>query len=204
MKSYPSISAEIQNIDVYAFPKYDGSNLRAEWSKKNGFYKFGSRTRLLDPQEKPLGEGVDLYLSKYKDSLTKCFKSEHFESVVCFFEFFGDNSFAGYHEDEPHQVIVFDIAPFKKGLLPPQDYISLARKYSLDISLPIYHGNANSEFHKQVSEGILPGMTFEGVVCKSSPLKKGYPPNMFKIKNQAWYEKLRTKCKTSEEFEKLK
>lgn len=204
MKSYPSISADHQNIDVYGFPKYDGSNLRAEWSRKQGFYKFGSRTRLLDRNEKPLGEGINLFLEKYEKSLSECFKSERYESAICFFEFFGENSFAGLHQDEPHQVIVFDIAPHKKGILPPQDYLRLAKKYCLDVSLPIYHGNANSDFINQVKNGTLPGMTFEGVVCKSNPLKKGQMPNMFKVKNTAWYLKLKERCQSEEEFESLK
>lgn len=33
--------------EIYAFDKIDGSNIRAEWSSKRGFYKFGSRNRLL-------------------------------------------------------------------------------------------------------------------------------------------------------------
>jgi hypothetical protein len=43
MKTYPSISRDIVGQPIYAFDKLDGSNIRAEWSKKNGFHKFGSR-----------------------------------------------------------------------------------------------------------------------------------------------------------------
>ena len=49
MKEYPSIPYRIHgDLDIIAFGKYDGSNIRAEWSQKKGFYKFGTRKRLLD------------------------------------------------------------------------------------------------------------------------------------------------------------
>ena len=47
MKQYPSISHDIRSVQAYAFDKLDGSNIRAEWHPKKGFWKFGSRTRLL-------------------------------------------------------------------------------------------------------------------------------------------------------------
>ena len=43
MKGYPSIPREVQHsLNVYAFDKLDGSQIRAEWTQKNGFFKFGS------------------------------------------------------------------------------------------------------------------------------------------------------------------
>lgn len=44
-------------------------------------------------------------------------------------------------------------------------------------------------------------MTFEGVVCKAGT---GPHPTMFKIKSQAWFDRLRRLCKTDEEFENLR
>lgn len=55
MKQYPSINGQISyEFPVYVWDKLDGSNIRAEWSKKNGFYKFGTRERLLDSTDKVL------------------------------------------------------------------------------------------------------------------------------------------------------
>ena len=48
MKQYPSISGKLVNTKIYAFDKLDGSNIRGTWSKKRGFYKFGTRTQMLD------------------------------------------------------------------------------------------------------------------------------------------------------------
>jgi len=198
MKDYPSIPAEIRNINIFAFPKYDGSNIRAEWSKKKGFYKFGSRTRLLGADEKPLGEAISLLLNKYS-KLEKVFSDKRYESVVCFFEFFGDNSQFGIHIDEPHDVVLFDIAPYKKGILEPKEFINLVEGV-VDYSPVIYTGNANQQLIDQVKSSTLPGMAFEGIVCKSKNDKKTKQPIMFKIKSEAWYDKLRAHCKGNQKL----
>jgi hypothetical protein len=47
-------------------------------------------------------------------------------------------------------------------------------------------------------------MTFEGVVCKGANDKKTKMPIMFKIKSQAWLDKLKEHCKEDEAlFNKL-
>jgi len=188
MKRYPTIPKDInRSIDVYAFDKLDGSNIRAEWTRKaKVFSKFGTRKRLLDKNEKPLGEACNLIIEKYQADLTKIFVKERWEKVICFFEFFGENSFAGNHEDEPHNVILFDVNPHKKGILRPKEFLS---KFAhLDIPELLYHGKANREFQEQVTSATLPGMTFEGVVCKSN-IK--HNPITFKIKNARWIKKLK-------------
>lgn len=46
-------------------------------------------------------------------------------------------------------------------------------------------------------------MTFEGVICKG-PYKSPGLPWMFKIKSNAWYDKLKNKCSNDQKlFEKL-
>ena len=47
MKSYPSIPKfSFGDIKLHTFDKLDGSNLRFEWTKKKGWYKFGTRSWL--------------------------------------------------------------------------------------------------------------------------------------------------------------
>lgn len=189
MKSYPSINVgPIRDVDVVAFDKLDGSNIRAEWSRKKGvFYKFGSRHRLIDGRDPVLGRAPDLVRNKYEKQLNAVFKSMGYESVVCFFEFFGPSSFAGWHDvNESHDVVLFDIAPFKRGLISPSEFLSLTQ--GLCIPKVLHRGPVDDEFIDQVRSGTLPGMTFEGVVCKTSTLK------MFKIKNRAWLSRLKEKC----------
>jgi hypothetical protein len=193
MKTYPSVGRDILNKPIYAFDKLDGSNIRAEWSKKNGFCKFGSRKRLLDESDKLLGEAKNLVLEKYSDDLSKIFREQRWQKAVAFFEFHGPSSFAGSHvSEETKTVTLFDVAGDKNGILEPKDF--LKRFGHLDIASLLYQGNANSDFVAEVKEGRLEGMTFEGVVCKGKSKSPGLPL-MFKIKNQLWIDKLHSYCK---------
>ena len=69
LKKYPSISQKIRyGYEVYAFDKIDGSQIRAEWDKKLGFHKFGSRKRLLGEDQQYLYEAIEL-IKKIKNQL---------------------------------------------------------------------------------------------------------------------------------------
>ena len=122
MKTYPTVPRgwrkHPKDEVIYAFDKIDGTNIRAEWSrKKKKFWKFGTRQLLIDESHGDFGEAVGLVRGKYERDLHDIFTKERFEKVICFFEFYGENSFAGRHLDEPHDVKLFDINPHKKGLL---------------------------------------------------------------------------------------
>lgn len=191
MKEYPSIPSSIdRDLSIYAFDKIDGSNIRAEWARKSGFYKFGSRTVLIDETHKFLGEAPSLIRSKYEEGISKVFLKERIDRAICFFEFFGPNSFAGQHVEEPHNIILIDVNPHKKGIDPPSDFI---KKFGhLGIPNCLYMGKANHDFEKSVRDSTLEGMTFEGVVCKG--IRKGRHLTMFKIKSQIWIDKLKEYC----------
>lgn len=207
MKQYPTMSGKIlRDIDIYAFDKLDGSNIRAEWSKKRGFYKFGSRTRLLASDQESIIDSQDIIIEKYEESLAGIFKAEGWDRVICFFEFYGKNSFAGRHENEPHDVILLDVNPYKKGIMLPQDFIrTFASTYPVDTPKVLYHGKANQFFESAVRNSLIDGMTFEGVVCKGPLDKKKKMVTMFKIKSHAWLNKLRDYCGDNEKlFEVMK
>ncbi|HVI41288.1 MAG TPA: hypothetical protein VM577_11565 [Anaerovoracaceae bacterium] len=200
MKTYPSIPKDIStDYNIYAFDKLDGSNIRAEWSKKRGFYKFGTKTQMLGEDHPVFGEAIPLIRSSYEKDLTDIFKEKKYDNVVCFFELHGPNSFAGYHEKESHKVTLLDVSPLRKGIIGPTEFID---DYGhLDIPKVLYYGKANSFFVDQVRSGTLAGMTFEGVICKASTGKNTV---MFKVKNKAWLDKLKIKCKDDEKlFEQL-
>jgi hypothetical protein len=190
VKEYPTIPAEIVHQPVYAFDKLDGSNIRAEWSKKRGFYKFGKRHGLVDETDSLLGEAKGLVQETYTEALSKIFVEQRWQNAVCFFEFVGPNSFAGNHEAEPHEVVLIDVTAEKKGILEPQNFL---KTFSAVKTAPLlYHGNPNSTFLESVRSGNLEGMTFEGVVCKGKFVSPGRPL-MFKVKSRAWIEKLKMK-----------
>lgn len=195
MKEYPTISPVIvRDLDVYAFDKIDGSNIRCEWTRKNGFCKFGSRKVLLDPKNEDLGEATQLIQATYGEGLTKIFRDQRWEMVTCFFEYWGPKSFAGQHQEEPHSVTLIDVNPYKQGIIVPREFIKVFGH--LGIPKHLYWGRANVTFEESVRANTLPGMTFEGVVCKG--VHKGKHLTMFKIKSRAWLDKLKNFCQGDE------
>ncbi len=191
MKSYPSIGTKFERTKVVAFDKLDGSNIRAEWSKKKGFYKFGSRHQLIDNKHPMLGESVDLILEKYEEQLGSIFSKKKWERAVAFFEFYGKNSFAGSHYDEEHVVTLIDVNVYKRGMIEPKHFIELFE--GLGIPNVLYSGMLNERLVTEVKNGTLEDMTFEGVVCKYQNHKKNMV-KMIKIKNRSWINKLKEKC----------
>lgn len=190
MEIYPSINNIVINAPIFAFDKLDGSNIRAEWTRKNGFAKFGTRRRLLDPQEEVLGEAVGLILDNYAEELERIFRKKRLMKATAFFEFYGANSFAGVHlPDEPHEVRLIEVHHYKEGIISPQEFL---KDYAsrLPSAQLLYEGKANQQFVDAVHNGELEGMTFEGVVCKGG-IDKRNRRIMFKVKNRAWLQKLR-------------
>jgi hypothetical protein len=191
VKEYPSIQAEVVHDPIYAFDKLDGSNIRAEWSRKNGFYKFGKRHGLVDETDPLLGEAKGLVLASYAEPLSKIFRDERWQQAVCFFEFHGPGSFAGNHAAEPHEVTLFDVAYEKKGFMEPKAFLKLFEG-RVKIAPLLYHGNPNSTFVEAVRDRQLEGMTFEGVVCKGKAVSPGRPL-MFKVKSREWIEAVKNR-----------
>jgi hypothetical protein len=191
MKSYPSIQTKINSeIPIYAFDKLDGSNIRAEWDKKKGFWKFGSRNRLLGEDQGLIFNAKELVLNKYADDLADVFKEQRYQKAVAFFEFYGPQTFAGNHvEGDAHDVVLFDVNPFKKGILAPVEFI---RTFGhLETPRVVYSGKANQEFFDSVKQGTLEGVTDEGVVCKGVRSRQTV---MFKIKSDDWLKRLMKHC----------
>lgn len=190
MKQYPKITNIIDNKHkIYAFDKLDGSNIRAEWSRKQGFYKFGSRKILISESDKVLGESIDLFKNKYLDILEEIFRKNRWKKAMCFFEFYGKNSFAGVHIDEPHDVVLFDVARENSGIMEPKDFLKMFGH--IHIPSLLYTGMIDQDIIVQIHNGDLLGMTFEGVVCKGKYISPGLPL-MFKIKNKKWIEKVKS------------
>jgi len=188
MIQYPTITSEVDpEAFIYVFNKLDGSNIRAEWSRKRGgFWKFGAKTRLLDSHDPVLGEAPGLAKAGFERQLDGIFRGMRLERAVAFFEFFGPNSFAGSHVAEPHKVVLIDVAT-EKGMLPPDKFI---RHFDgVEHASMLATGCAIPKFVEAVRNREVERMTFEGVVCKSldSPL-------MFKIKSRAWLAKLKQHC----------
>ena len=189
MKSYPSINGKIvPETKVWTFDKIDGSNIRAEWSDKQGFYKFGSRHLLIDETHQMLGESISLVREK-EEQLSSIFSKKNWKRVVAFFEYHGEGSFAGSHEDEEHEVTLIDVNVYKRGMLEPELFVDLFT--DVGRATLLHTGVLDEDFVTSVKQGTLKYMSFEGVVCKY--VRKNHV-RMFKIKNRAWIDKLKVKC----------
>ena len=196
MKTYPSIPNlpfdAINGKYIIAFNKLDGSNIRAEWSKKKGFYKFGSRKHLINKNDPQLGESISL-IEDSSSKIEKVLTDKKIDRAVCFFEYWGEKSQFGYHDkDDKHYVTLIDISLYKKGMLVPEEFV---KWFDKDIVPDIlFEGNVDYEFYYSIKNGTLPGLGSEGVVCKSG-IEKHQGLWMSKIKRQSWLDKLKSFCK---------
>lgn len=192
MKSYPSIEKRFARKETYYFfDKLDGSNIRAEWSKKKGFYKYGSRNKLINETDPLLGESV-LLIKELEQKFSEIAKKHKIDRFIAFFEFFGENSFAGNHEEEKHKVVLIDFNIYKKGFMPPKEFIEIFENSDIEIPKLLYIGKPTQEFMDSVWNGSLENMTFEGVIGKRMSGKTSH--DYFKTKNKAWLDKLKEKC----------
>jgi len=204
VKQYRSIPKEIDtNVPIIAFDKIDGSNIRVEWDKKDGFSKFGSRKKMLDEKsDNLLNEAIELINKHYAEKLTTIFREQKYEQTTCYFEFYGLNSAFGQHqEDEEHFVTLIDIEVYKKGFLLASHFVRLFER--VGIPKILYEGLPHEEFVTSVKNNTLEGISAEGVVCKSDTLDKWRMPIYFKIKTHKWLENLKTYCKGDEKLFEL-
>jgi hypothetical protein len=202
MKEYPHILAstgqKFQEMkDAYIFDKLDGSLIRAEWSKKTGWYKFGSKTQLLDKNNPILGPAVGLFMNKYSESLTKLATDNKWQHLLAFCETFGPDSFAGTHPSGINNIVLFDLAADKKGIIGPKRFLKL----TIDIETPtmLCYTNWTRGFVESIKTGFSINITtdngqhvlkptFEGVVGKSGD---GHSLTMAKAKTQQWIDKVK-------------
>lgn len=206
MLQYPSILG-VKKMPLghkcVAFYKYDGSNLRFEWSPKKGWNKFGSRTQMIDRNHPVFGKGVDLFteemgdiiIDRLKYSYPKQFKN--IERVTAFAEFFGETSFAGSHEEkEVKQLRLFDIFLFQKGFIQPEQFVDIFGDWDKCAEV-VYRGNLNEEFIQKVRHSALELPLNEGVICKGSSdkiqFKKYGPVWMTKIKTFDYINRLKNR-----------
>lgn len=190
MKSYPSISGsmgqDFQEFDAYVFDKYDGSNLRAEYTKKRGLWKFGTRNRMFDKTDPVFGPAVDLFKSTWEDIVGRVCAQERWESVIIFCEFWGPNSFAGTHDpNDKYTLTLFDVNPYKKGILGPKQFLKLFGEHEHTAKF-LGREHWTRGFVQRVRNGEYPCI-LEGVVGKAGD---GHDQIRAKAKTQAWIDKV--------------
>jgi hypothetical protein len=189
MKAYPSIlnsnGNNFREFNAHVFDKLDGSNLRFEWAKKSGWYKYGTRTRLFDQSDKNFGEAIPLFHDKLASGIEKVAVDNRWDRLIVFCEFYGDNSFAGKHLDEPKKLTIIDVDVYKKGIMGPSQFLKLFGHLDIPNYLGMY--NWTRGFVEQVRLNEIDGVGFEGVVGKAG---EGHKLIMRKAKTQAWIDKV--------------
>ena len=193
MKTYPSIlSYKIAplNFDAYTFCKLDGRSMRAEWTKKRGWFKFGSREVLFDESELHLGRALPAFRDKLAEPLTKLAIDQRYESLVVFVEAWVPGTTAGiWPAHSPLEVAVIDLAPNAKELIAPRPYFKLMEKYDIAHAALICYKRWNQPFVERVRAcGLVTSQSDEGVIGKSGEGKKLI---MRKAKTQAWTDRVR-------------
>ena len=204
MKEYPKIyhyNKATFNENIIAFNKLDGSNIRTEWilkhsklNKNNGFNKFGTRKTIIDENHKEFSEAVNIFLNKYSEQFDRIFRTNKYfrniNKMTLFFEFYGENSFAGRHfKEDVKDISVFDIFIDKRDFIIAKDFIKIFS--NLNIPEIVYTGNFNKKLIEDIKENKY--NLKEGVVCKGFKKEKGiYKQWSVKIKTLDWLNKLKS------------
>lgn len=215
MKEYNSIprlldDGTLRGEQVVAFNKLDGQNFRVKYTPKGltkkQFTNFGSRTQLVDETNEQFGDAVRFFKQHYEDALRDIIVNNSgkkgifngAEEITLFFEWYGPNSFAGFHQpgDEMH-LCLFDVFVKKKGFVEPKDFIEIFcdddRVETPDV---VYVGKLTADFVQSIQdndwtkEGCQYPNVKEGVVLKRSTRLPGQRLPMSKVKTKWWLEKL--------------
>lgn len=202
MKEYPSIPRDFFEIpNAYVFDKLDGNNIRVEWARKKGWSKFGCRHRLFDDSDPQFAGLKTIFMETAAEGLAKVAVDQRWERVIVFGEFWGAKSLRGIRvEGDPMFFTLFDVNPYKKGILGPREYLKLFGENPKIPTAPFLgQFNWTRGFIDRVWNCDVPGVSFEGVVGKSG---SGHELVMAKAKTRPWIEAIRAMY-SKEEADKI-
>jgi hypothetical protein len=208
--TYPSVQGPtftFLDAPCVAFEKYDGSGLRFFWDQKRGWHSTGTRYRWFKPATPLFGPAVALFQHTYAkgilETLRRFKEYRGVTDLVAFCEFFGPSTFSGLHkEDEPKQLVLFDLYLPGRGFVPPKDFV--AHFGSLPISRVVYEGPFSRSFIEDVQAGKYP--VSEGVVAKGVHTRRqrkgaaGREVWMAKVKTRAWLAELARRSGESDDL----
>jgi len=222
MKHYDSfdninIDKSLIGEEVWGFNKLDGQNFCAKYSSKNhDFVMFGSKTQNVDETSDQFGEAVKYFKHNISENLKKIIISNNkkgdifnnVKEITFFFEWYGENSFAGVHvPGETLKLALIDVNIYKKGYIEPKIYWKIFNG-KIDIPELIYRGILTKEIISLIQNNIwnedncLYPSVKEGVVFKRSTQLKGQRLPKVKVKTFWWLNKLKSLYPTNwEELE---
>ena len=212
MKHYDSIpriqdDGTLKSEMVWGFNKLDGQNFCVTYKPKHKIWgPYGSRTRTVDENDEQFSQTVKWFQdSNYKPILENLVANNRgkkqvlngIDEMTFFFEWYGENSFAGRHQegDEMHLALI-DVFLKKKGYMEPKDYYEIFNGHGVELPELVYTGPLSSEIIERVRENdwTQEGADFpnvkEGVVFKRSTMMKGQRRPSVKVKTKWWLDKL--------------
>lgn len=190
MIGYPSITGDtgqkFREFDAYVFDKLDGRNIMAEWTRKRGFYKFGTRERLFDSSDKEYAGVIPLFNDILREQLERTVSDQRWQKAIIYMEYWGPQSFAGrIIPGDDMRLTIIDAAANEIGLLLPRDFLKIF-KDTLPIAEPMGKVRWTRGYVDRVYEGEVP-CSFEGVVGKANDGRMRF---MAKAKTRRWCDKV--------------
>lgn len=212
MKHYDSIpriqdDGTLKSEIVWGFNKLDGQNFCVTYHPKTTkFGPYGSRNTMVDETSEQFGDTVRwLKNSQYEEILNNIVRTHRgkkdifngIEEITFFFEWYGENSFAGRHQegDKMHLALI-DVFLKKRGYMEPKDYYELFSNKGIELPELIYTGPLTTEIIERIqnndwtSENPEFPNVKEGVVFKRSTMMKGQRRPSVKVKTKWWINKL--------------
>ena len=214
MKEYGSIprlldDGTLKGEQVVAFNKLDGQNFRVKYMAKGHdkkqFTLFGSRHQLVDDSTENFNNAIRYFREHCEEPVRDIIVNNSgkkgifngVDEITCFFEWYGDNSFAGFHQEGDNlRLALIDVFLKKKGYMEPEKYYDLFKMSGVEIPSLIYRGALDSTIINliQTNDWTQPDCAMphvkEGVVFKRSTLLKGQRRPSVKVKTKWWIEKL--------------
>ena len=174
---------------------------------------------MVDENDEQFGDTVKYFKnSNIPDTLIEIVKENSgkkglfsgIDEITFYFEWFGEHSFAGRHDQSDElKLYLIDIFLKKKGYIEPKQYYEIfCNDERLDTPELIYKGILTNDFVKEIwdndwtKEGCKYPMVKEGVVCRMSHLMKGQRLPKVKFKTKWWIDRLH-ELYTEEECKEL-
>lgn len=178
----------------------------AKGHDKKTFTQFGSRHHLVDETDEQFGDAVR-YFKEHIDGVLRNIiannsgKRQVFngaEEMVFIFEWYGDHSFAGFHQPgDEMKMALTDVFIHKKGYIEPKDFIEIFCEDDRILTPEVvYSGRLDMDFVNSIvaNDWRKPDAKYpnvkEGVVIKRSTRLPGQRLPMCKVKTTWWLDKL--------------
>ena len=224
MKHYDSfenikVDKSLIGEEIWAFNKLDGQNLCVKYNaRKKEFQGFGSRKCVVGEDDAMFGNAVKYFKQHYEQNFLPLIKENSgkkgifngVEEITFYFEWYGDKSFAGFHQEgDELRLALIDVFLKKKGYIEPKPfYDTFCNLDWLETPELIYKGKLTNDFIRSIQENdwTVEGCQYptvkEGVVCRRSTILKGQNMPKVKIKTVWWMTELHKKY-TPEECKEL-